>query len=38
MRLLIIFFITCFLFTSCGVKDEPKYQSKNSYNKKINII
>jgi len=26
------------LFSSCGVKDDPKYESQNNYNKKINII
>ena len=38
MKSLIIFFITCFLCVSCGVKDEPKYQTKIDYNKNINIV
>ena len=38
MRLLIII-ITTFLFcASCGVKDDPKYQTQNNYNNIINII
>ena len=38
MRVLIIIITTCLLCASCGVKDEPKYQTQNNYNKKINII
>ena len=38
MRILIIFFVACLLFSSCGIKDDPKYQSQNNYNKKIKII
>ncbi len=38
MRILIITIITCLLCASCGVKDDPKYQTHNNYNKKINII
>ena len=38
MRMLIIILVTCLLCGSCGVKDEPKYQSQNNYNKKIKII
>jgi len=38
MRIIIII-VTTFLFcASCGVKDDPKYQSQNNYNNKINII
>jgi len=38
MRTLIIIFISCLLFGSCGVKDDPKYQSYNNYKEKIKII
>ena len=38
MKLLIIFFTICMLCISCGVKDDPKYQSKNILYKKIDII
>ena len=38
MRLLIIIITGFLLFSSCGVKDDPKYESQNNYNKKINII
>ena len=38
MRILIIFFVACLLFNSCGIKDDPKYQSQNDCNKKIKII
>ncbi len=38
MRILIIIITTCFLCVSCGVKDDPKYQTQNNYNKKIYII
>jgi len=37
MRIIII--IIAFLFcTSCGIKDDPKYQTKNKYNNKSKII
>ena len=38
MRLLIIIIAGFLLFSSCGVKNDPKYESQNNYNKKINII
>tara|TARA_B100001245_G_scaffold171623_1_gene130296 strand:+ start:238 stop:354 length:117 start_codon:yes stop_codon:yes gene_type:complete len=38
MRLLIIIIAGFLLCSSCGVKDDPKYQSQNNYNKKIKII
>jgi hypothetical protein len=38
MHILIIIIVTFLMFTSCGVKDDPKYQSKNNYNKIIKII
>jgi len=38
MRILIIIITTCLFCASCGVKDDPKYQTQNIYNKKINII
>lgn len=38
MRILIIIITTCLLCASCGVKDDPKYQTQDNYNKKINII
>jgi len=38
MRFLVII-ITAFLFCySCGVKDDPEYQSQNDYNRKIKVI
>ncbi len=38
MKILIMIFIACLLFNSCGVKDEPKYQTQNNYKEKIKII
>jgi len=38
MRFLIIAIITCLLCYSCGVKDDPKYQSQNNYKIKIKVI
>ena len=38
IRMLIIIITICLFSASCGVKDEPKYQLKISYNKKINIV
>jgi len=38
MRILIIVITTFLLCASCGVKDDPKYQTYNNYSKKINII
>jgi len=38
MRLFIITIISCLFFVSCGVKDDPKYQTLNNYNKKIKVI
>jgi len=38
MRILIIIFVTYLLCSSCGVKNDPKYQSQNNCNKKIQII
>jgi hypothetical protein len=36
MKIIIIIFISCVLFISCGVKDDPKYQSQeNKKNTKI---
>jgi hypothetical protein len=37
MRILIII-TTCIICVSCGVKDDPKYQSQIKYNQKINIV
>ena len=38
MRILIIIITTCLLCFSCGVKDDPKYETINIYNKKIKVI
>jgi len=38
MQILIIIVATCLFCASCGVKDDPKYQSQNIYNNKIKII
>jgi len=38
MRILIITIISCLFCISCGVKDDPKYQTQNNYNKKIKVI
>ena len=39
MRILIIIIVTFSICVSCGVKDDPKYQSQNSNkNNKIKII
>jgi hypothetical protein len=38
MRIIIIIITTGLICVSCGVKDEPKYQSQKSYSKQINII
>jgi hypothetical protein len=38
MKIIKILFITLILCTSCGVKDEPKYQSYNIYNNTIAVI
>jgi len=38
MRTIIIIITTCLICVSCGVKDEPKYQTHNKHNEKINII
>ncbi len=36
---LIIMFITFFILcVSCGIKDDPKYQSQSYYNYKIKIV
>jgi len=38
MRISIIVIIAYLLCASCGVKDDPKYQTHNNFSKKINII
>ena len=38
MRKFLLIITACLLCASCGVKDDPKYQTQNNYNKKINII
>ena len=35
MRILIIIITAFLLCYSCGVKSDPKYEAKNSYNEKI---
>ncbi len=37
IRVLIIIITSCFFCIACGVKDDPKYQSKRIYNK-ITIV
>ena len=38
MKLRIMLFTIFILCISCGIKDDPKYQTQNNYNNKINII
>jgi len=38
MRILVITITMCVFCVGCGVKEEPKYQTKNNYNKIVNII
>jgi len=38
MRILIIIITAFLLCYSCGVKDDPNYESQNSYNEKIKLI
>ena len=38
MRTLIIITTAFLLCYSCGVKDDPKYEAKNSYKEKIKVI
>ena len=38
MRILIIIITICLFCVGCGVKDDPKYKTKNNYNKIINIV
>ena len=38
MRILIIIITAGLLCFSCGVKDDPKYETNNIYNKKIKTI
>ena len=38
MKIIIIFITSFLLFNSCGVKDEPKYQSQVNYNNTKYII
>jgi len=37
MRILLII-VTCLLFVSCGIKDDPKYQTLKHYKNSIKII
>ena len=37
MKILVIVFISCVLFVSCGVKDDPEYQSQDN-KKNIKIV
>ena len=38
MKIIIIIFVSCLLYSSCGVKSNPEYQAQENYNKKIKII
>jgi hypothetical protein len=38
MKILIMYIAILILCVSCGIKDDPKYQSQNNYNYKIKII
>jgi hypothetical protein len=38
MRILIIIITTCLICASCGVKDDPKYQSQIKSKNKINVF
>ena len=38
MRVLIIIITTFLICVSCGVKDDPKYQSQNIYNNALKIV
>ena len=38
MKLLIMFITIFILCVSCGIKDDPEYQSQSSYNYKIKIV
>jgi hypothetical protein len=38
MKILIIIFVSCVICSSCGVKDNPKYETQNNINKKIKVI
>jgi hypothetical protein len=38
MRKLIIIITAFLLCYSCGVKDDPKYETQNSYKEKIKVI
>jgi len=38
MRILIVSIISCLFLISCGVKDDPKYQTEINFNKKIKVV
>ena len=38
MKILIMYIAILILCVSCGIKDDPKYQSQNNYKYKIKII
>ena len=38
MKLRIMLFTIFILCISCGIKDDPKYQSQNNYKIKIKVI
>ena len=38
MKILIMYIIILMLCISCGIKDDPKYQSQNNYNYKTKIV
>jgi hypothetical protein len=38
MKKFLLIFLTCLFCVSCGVKGDPEYQSKNKYNKTIQLI
>ncbi len=38
MQKFLLIIMTCLLFASCGVKDDPEYKSQSNYNKAINLV
>ena len=35
---IILIVVTCLFCISCGVKDDPKYESKNNFTVRINLV
>ena len=38
MRTLLIIIITCFIFTGCGIKGDPEYNSQENFIKTIHLV